>query len=484
MDLHVSLRGSSGLSRQIYEQLREAILEGRLRAGEAIPPTRELAARLGVSRNTVTSAYERLIAEGFLAGRVGAGTFVHDDARRAPAPRRAAAGAALRPRPLWSDIEVPPERGALAPTYDFRVGIPDARLFPADEWRRLVARQLRGSTVRAAAYGDPAGHVRLREAIARHIGVSRSVRASAEDVIVTNGTQQALDLIGRVLVEPGDRVAVEDPGYPLARLSFQAQGARLAFVRVDAEGVDVAALPNDARLLYVTPSHQFPLGMAMSLARRMALLAWAERHRVAVVEDDYDSEFRLDGRPLEPLHNLDHAGRVLYVGSFSKTLLPGLRLGYLVAPPSLRPALRAAKLVADWHSPEPLQLALAQFIDEGLLARHIRRVRREYQARYEKLADALRRRLGSSLVHIPTAAGLHLGALFREEGVRARDVAREARGLGVAVNALSRFAATAPQREGLVLGYGAIPVASIDEGVKHLASALRAVERKRTSRRA
>ncbi|PTL82409.1 PLP-dependent aminotransferase family protein [Vitiosangium sp. GDMCC 1.1324] len=475
MEFHVTLSGSRDLARQIYEQFKQAILEGRLRPGEAIPPTRELAARLGVSRNTVTSSYERLFAEGFVSGRVGAGTFVRQEARSTAPARRAKTETGLRALPIWDSIQLPPERAPRAPAYDFRVGTPDLGLFPYAEWRRLIARQLRSPAGPTAAYGDPAGHSRLRAAIARHIRVSRSIRADAEDVIVTGGTQQALDLIGRILIEPGTCVAVEDPGYPLARLAFESQGARITPVSVDAEGLNVDAIPDAARLVYVTPSHQFPLGMPMTLARRMALLAWAERHQAAVVEDDYDSEFRFGGRPLEPLQSLDRAGHVLYVGSFSKVLLPGLRLGYLVAPASLRPALRTARFLTDWHSPPFLQAALAQFIEEGLLARHIRKARREYQVRHEQLEQALRRHLAAWLEPIPSVAGLHIGALFRDDRIDATEVVRAAQRVGVAVAALSRFSSSPTSRQGLVLGYGAIPVSLIDEGVRRLAASIRAI---------
>ncbi|MGW4801801.1 MocR-like pyridoxine biosynthesis transcription factor PdxR, partial [Nonomuraea sp. NPDC004297] len=396
MDVHISLEGRGDLAAQIYRQLLDAILDGRLRSGERLPPTRELARRLEVSRNTVALAYDRLGADGFLVGRAGAGTFVAAE----PVRGRAAPEGVVRPRTVWAGLDPPP--GPPTARYDFRVGVPDARLFPMETWRRLVARELRAS---AAGYGDPAGHGPLREAIARHVGLSRSVHAGPDDVLITNGAQQALDLVGRVLIEPGAVVAVEEPGYPPARLLFRSLGARVASVPVDGEGIDVTAIPHAASLVYVTPSHQFPLGTPMSLARRAALLAWAERRRAVIVEDDYDSEFRFGARPLEPLQSLDRAGRVIYVGSFSKTLLPMLRLGFLIAPASLAPALRAARRLSDWHGELPTQAALARFIDEGLLARHIRKATREYAARHALIVAAL----GEFLV--PSTAGLHLCAL-------------------------------------------------------------------------
>jgi GntR family transcriptional regulator/MocR family aminotransferase len=348
----------------------------------------------------VAAAYERLTAEGFLVGKVGAGTYVQAETLGKVRTRTAPGGAAVRPRRLWRDL--PPARMPMGPVpYDFRVGMPDPRLFPLQSWRRLVARELRPALVNSAEYVDPSGHAGLREAIARHIGVSRSVRAGVDDVIVTHGAQQAIDLIARVMVDPGGWVAVEEPGYPPVRTLFESLGARVAGVPVDGEGLDVTALPAAARLVYTTPSHQFPLGTTMSLRRRAALLEWADRHDAVVVEDDYDSEFRFADRPLEPLQSIDRFGRVVYVGSFSKTLLPMLRLGFLVAPVSLQPALRAAKQLSDWHSELSMQAALARFVEDGLLARHIRRATREYAGRYELIGAALQGNLARWLVPVP-----------------------------------------------------------------------------------
>jgi GntR family transcriptional regulator/MocR family aminotransferase len=472
MDFHVTLKGRARLSAEVYRQLRAAVLDGRLRPGDSRPPTRELAHRLAVSRNTVTNAYQRMIAEGFLTGRVGSGTFVATGGAMPPQPRRPPGGGALRPRAIWDAI-VPWNRRTLVETdYDFQVGVPDPRLFPWDVWRRLVARQLRPARARAGTYAEPEGLPRLREAIARHVGVSRSVRAAAEDVFVTSGAQQALDLIGRLLIDPGTCVAVEDPGYPPVRQLFQSLGARIAPIPVDADGIDVTALPADARLVYVTPSHQFPLGMPMSLARRVALLSWAERRGAAVIEDDYDSEFRFDGRPLEPLQSLDRSGRVIYIGSFSKVLLPSLRLGFLVAPASLAAGLREAKALADWHGPPETQAALAQLIEEGLLARHIRRVRGTYRERRERLADALRRHLPDQLAPVPASAGLHLSAFFHDRKLDTAALARRALEVGLGLQPLLPYYRSNP-RAGLALGYGAIAASKIDEGVRRLAACLR-----------
>ncbi|WP_326819496.1 MocR-like pyridoxine biosynthesis transcription factor PdxR [Streptosporangium sp. NBC_01756] len=478
MEFHVSLDGRHDLSGQIYRQIRTAILDGRLQPGEPLPPTRELARRLEVSRNTVGVAYDRLTGEGFLASRVGAGTYVDALAGRSRHPGRGVTeegsgrqepspGQALRPRAGWDDVPRPPAPTA-EPAYDFRAGIPDARLFPFESWRRLMSRELRPSAVRTAMYGEPAGHLGLRTAIARHIGVSRAVRTGADDLVITNGAQQAIDLIGRVLLEPGDCVAVEEPGYPPPRQLLRSLGARVVPVPVDAEGLVVEALPDEARMVYVSPSHQFPLGMPMSLSRRIALLSWAERRGAAVVEDDYDSEFRFGGRPLDTLKSLDAGGHVIYVGTFSKTMLPTLRLGFLVAPPPLRQALRAAKYLSDWHASLPAQAALARFVDEGLFVRHIRRMRNEYQDRHRRITDLLTRQDGW-LRPIPSTAGIHLSALLPEaEPLETATLLRRLRAAGVAAYPLSRFYAGRPDRTGLVLGYGAIPPERIEDGLRLL----------------
>jgi GntR family transcriptional regulator/MocR family aminotransferase len=327
-------------------------------------------------------------------------------------------------------------------------------------------------------YGDPAGHEGLRSAIAHHVGMTRGVRVTSDDVIVTNGTQQAVDIIGRVLLEPGGAVAVEEPGYPPPSRALIAQGARVIRVPVDRHGLVVDAIPSGVRLVVVTPSHQFPLGMPMPLERRLALLAWAERHGAAIVEDDYDSQFRFSGRPIEPLQTLDRDGRVIYVGTFSKVMLPTLRLAFVVAPPSIRHAVRAAKYVSDWHTPLPTQAALARFIDEGTLARHVRRTREEYAARHARILEILARDFADRLDVIPSSIGMHLAAHLRPSaglaaaGLDDREVVRRARGLDVGLYAISQFAQDPATRPGLVIGYGAIPRASIEEALGRLDAAM------------
>jgi GntR family transcriptional regulator/MocR family aminotransferase len=473
MELHVSLAGRRDVVGEIHRQLRQAIVDGRLRPGDPLPPSRELARRLRVSRTTVTIAYDRLAGEGYVSARVGAGTFVEgprgrDGARRAADQARDAG--ALRPRAVWASMPVPAAFVGLARApFDFRTGIPDVSLFPHARWRGLLLRESRAEAASGAHYGHPAGHRGLREAIARHVGVSRGVETTADDVTITNGTQQALDVVARVLLSPGDQIAVEDPGYVPPRRLFEVLGLRVHGVPVDRDGLVVDALPRAARAVYVTPSHQYPLGVPMALARRRALLAWAERHDAAIVEDDYDSEFRFHGRPIDPLRTLDGSGRVIYVGSFSKTMLPSLRLGFLVTPPSLRDAVHRAKFVTDWASATLPQAALARFVDEGGYARHLRKMSAVYRERHALVAELLARELGDHLEPMPAAAGLHVAAVARTASVEeVADVARRASELGVQVQTLARCAVTGPGIPGLMLGYGAIATERIPEGMRLL----------------
>jgi GntR family transcriptional regulator/MocR family aminotransferase len=468
MAFHVSLVGRKDLSGEIHRQIRAAILDHRLRPGDPLPPGRELARTLAVSRATVTVAYERLAAEGFVTSRQGSGTFVSElEAPARDERTRRRSNGTLRPRAIWEAMSPPV---TIKPAhFDLRSGCCDASLFPHRSWRRAVTWALRSGETTAGVYEHSAGHRDLRIAIARHIGVSRGIKASADDIIVTNGTQQALDLLARVLLAPGDRIAVEDPSYGPPRQLFAALGIRVVGAPVDRHGLVVDALPGGIRAAYVTPSHQFPLSVTMTLSRRQALLAWAERNNAAIIEDDYDSEFRFGGRPLEPLQTLDAKGRVIYVGSFSKTMLPTLRLGFLVTPPSLRTALHKAKFVCDWHSSTLPQAALARFIDEGGFARHIRRMNAIYGERHQVLTDIIARDFAEFIDLIPSTTGLHLTALARTLSVdQIAEIVGRAADRGVAVQALSWFAVGVTPRAGLMLGYGAIPTAHIEEGMRLL----------------
>ena len=474
MDVHITLGAVGERTDGIYRQLSAAIIEGRLAAGEALPPSRTLAATLGVSRTTVAVAYDRLAAEGFTVTRRGAGTFVAE-ARASGQARRAPHGRSVSARPVWAGRTVPSTERAPA-AFDFGIGIPDPALFPLVAWRRQVVNELQLGSALLNGYAHPPGLPRLRAAIARHVGVSRSVRAGADDVIVTSGAQQAFDLVARVLVAPGDVIAVEEPGYPPVRSLFESLGATVVGVRVDEQGIVVSEIPPRARLVYTTPSHQFPTGVRTSLTRRLELLAWAEAANAVIIEDDYDSEFHYGGGALDPLQSLDRAGRVLYVGTFSKTLVPGLRIGFLVAPASLHQPLAVAKRLSDWHTDTVTQGALARLLDEGIFTAHVRRANRVYAGRRERIIEGVERELSRWLDVVPSVAGLHLFAQLRADvPLRVTAVTDAAAAAGVEIQSIARFAHNEDSeqaRRGFVLGYGAIEEASIDHGLRRLRDVL------------
>ncbi len=468
MDLHVSLNDPRRLAAQIYSQVRDAITAGELRPGDAMPSSRELSRSLNVSRNTVIAAYDRLTAEGLLRSRPGAGVYVAGGGRDAGHRRDATPPIGQpQPRPLWTCMDRLDEFLSPAGEFDFRCGVPSLQHFPFAVWRPLVSRHLRLNAPRAGSGAEPAGSPRLRRAVARHISVSRGVRAEPDSVFITSGTQQAIDLIARVLLAPGDEVAVEDPAYLPPTMLFRSQQLTVTGVPVDAGGIVVDAIPPSARLIYVTPSHQYPLGMSMSLERRHELLRFAERTGAVIIEDDYDSDFRYTGRPLDSLQSLDRSWRVIYTGSFSKTTQPGMRLGFMVPPPSIFDALRRAKLVTDWHTPRPQQEALADFIDTGEFGRHVRRMRRIYQQRHELIGGILQERFSDVLTVIPGMVGIHLSALFIP-GLPFTDdnAVRLAAARGVRMTQpTSHCSVTLEPRSGLMLGYGSVPTARIAEGL-------------------
>lgn len=468
MDLLIDLSGPGDRTSRIYQHLLDGIASGRLPPGEQLPATRAFARELGIARGTVTAAYDRLVAEGYLETRVGAGTFV-SAAVAGARPRTAPAGE-VRPRRVWDNL---PAGVPDAPTldYDLSVAGPDTNLFPFAVWRRLVAATLRPALQAQPVY-DGSGNPRLQAEIARHLGLSRSVVADGQDVLLTSGAQQALDLIGRVVLSPGDIVAVEDPGYTAAVRLYTSHGARIRGVPVDEEGLVVDALPSDARLVYVTPSHQFPTGAVLSLRRRTALLDWAADHRALIIEDDYDSEFRYGARALAPLQSLDRCGRVAYVGSFSKMLMPMLRIGYVVAPRSLQPALRNAKLLSDWQGDTVTQGAMARFLAEGLLAAHVRRATRVYAARRAVLLGELGR-LTDVLDAYPSAAGLHVCTRLRDQRRSDARIAEALAACGVGVERLSARYVEQPAVHGLVLGFRHIDEGRIPEAVRRIGAVLR-----------
>jgi GntR family transcriptional regulator/MocR family aminotransferase len=402
VDVFVSQNDPRPLTAQLYEQLRDAITDGRLKPGDRLAPTRALAADLRVSRSTVTEAYGRLVAEGFIEGRSGRGSIVAavEQAPAHPPLTPSALEPTAQAAAIAGDARTPHSEA----TFDLRPGRVDPALFPSRDWRRAVVHALgRGSP----QYGDPAGTAELRRALARWVARSRGVTATESEVIVTSGSGHGIDLVARVLLNPGDLVAVEEPGYPPVTKLLRSQGLTVAGVPVDRHGVIVDAIPRQARLIYVTPSHQFPLGVVLAQHRRLELLRWAGRNNAAVLEDDYDSEFRHVARPLEPLQRLDRDGRVIYVGTFSKTVSPALRLGFLVAPASLIPAICAVRQAIDWCPPTLIQLALTAFIENGHLDQHLRRSRLVYRERHRQLYRALEI-LPIGYRRFASPAGLHL----------------------------------------------------------------------------
>ncbi|WP_420994155.1 PLP-dependent aminotransferase family protein [Cupriavidus sp. 30B13] len=474
MDVHLNIHGRQGLAGQLYRQLRAGIVDGRLAPGERLPSTRDLATRLGVSRKTTLDVFERLIAEGYLRSRAGDGTFVaHEMTRLAPPPSPAIPGPGAGS--IWEALpdalpHTPPDA---APAFDFVGGVTDKSLFPFDKWRSCVGHALRVQARGRGTYRDPAGEQELRLAVSRYLAFSRAVVSNWQDVLVTHGAQQAIDLVARVVLRPGDVVAVEDPGYPPARIAFSALGARLAYVPVDAEGLVVDALPDNARIVYVTPSHQFPLGMAMSLERRVALLEWAQRRGALVVEDDYDGEFRFMGRPMESLKSLDNGGVVAYVGTFSKTIFPELRIGYVIPPAPLAAAMRRAKQVGDWHSCAMTQTALAKFMLDGYFAKHLRRMHKEYAARREALLAHLNGPLAPWLAARTPAAGIHLVAHLKTAQDERTLIGRAA-AASVGLYGISGMYGGRTPTPGLLFGYGGIGVADIHAGMEKLAGVLAA----------
>ena len=435
------------LHRQLYDAIRAAIVSGRLPAGARLPSSRALASETGVSRVTVGVAFDQLRAEGYVESRTGSGTFVREGLPDAALhARRRRLESRLRTKPVaTAPLPGPPLPSALVQTHSlpvhqttpiaFLAGVPALDLFPAMLWSKLSARRWRTAAdggARLLNYGNAMGYHPLRQAIASYVGLARGVRCEADQVIVTAGAQQALDLAARVLLKPGEPAWLEDPGYFGARAAFEAANATIVPVPVDSEGLDVAAgeaLDATARLAYVSPSHQFPLGVTLSMRRRLALLDWAARARAWVIEDDYDGEFRYAGRPLASLQGLDADrsavgeqssvdGRVLYVGTFSKTLCPALRLGYLIVPPLLVETFAAAKSAAVGHTASVEQAILTDFIEEGHYARHVRRMRLVYAERQKAMVAAAAAHLAHWVDVRPSPAGMHLVGWLRSEITR------------------------------------------------------------------
>lgn len=471
------------MHRQLYQQLRGAILSRSLPGGSRLPSSRTLAGGLGVSRTTVLAAFDQLLAEGYLDSAVGSGTFVTEAVRGDPDGAPALPRGGIDGHASKAILSRQGERLAQSAIGGFRQdssprpfqpGAPAIDRFPVAVWGRLLARRWESLPGALLTYHETAGYRPLREAIAGYLRDARMMRCDADQIVIVAGSQQALYLIAHLLTDPGDVVWMEDPGYRGARVAFLSAGATVTPVPVDAEGFalhSVAATTPAARLVYVTPSHQFPLGTTMSLRRRLALLEWAARHSAWIIEDDYSSEYRYAGKPLAAMQGLDRAGRVIYLGTFSKVLFPAIRLGYLVAPPALIDTFRATRALLDRGSPTLDQAVLADFIAGGHFGRHIRRMRTLYADRQAAMLDACARDLRGLLEVSPSDAGMHVVGWLPE---RCDDqmVSEEAAAQGIHVPPLSGYSIRPPQRGALVLGYTCAPPRSLRAAARRLAGVI------------
>ena len=476
-------KGSRRSAESVYAQLRAAILDGRLVPESKLPGERQSAVFFGVSRNTVARVYARLAIEGLVRSRQGSGTYVAPKQSRplrerflpkqTPDPRLNS----LWSRPelartlnFWHDSQRAKTPSASA-SLDFRPALVDLRLFPFEIFRRVSAKQLRRMELKPPAFKSPQGnqgHFPLRAAIATHIGISRAVVCEPDDVLVTAGAQQAFDILARVLVTPGvTTVAIEDPGYPPMRAAFLAAGARLVPVTVDAQGLLVDALPVTVDVICVCPSHQFPLGVSMSAQRREALLKFARKHGAVIIEDDYDGEFRYDGAPLQALRSAATADVVFYVGTFSKCMFPALRLGFIVAPQWAMPTLIVAKNCLDWHCPTLTQMAVARYIADGYLARHVRKLRDVYRKRRDLIDEILRSDFSGELSPMQSHYGMHVAACSNLSRHLER-VTGKLLESNVHLHSFERYFFGAPTSQGLVFGYGAVDLKDIEQGLKAL----------------
>src|SRR5580698_8955806 len=482
----VDSRAKSPMHRQLYEWFRRAIVTGQMRPGQRVLSTRSLAAELKISRIPVLNAYEQLLAEGYFETFVGAGTCVAGSIPDDMARPTLGKGQKTFPKETTRKVGLRRiSRRAVALTHlptqswlnivgAFRVSLPALDHFPLGVWSKLVARHSRKPAQGIMGYGDAMGYLPLREAIGEYLGAARAVRCDASQIMVTTGSQQGLQLTAQVLVDPKDRVGIEEPGYPSARQAFLAAGAQLIPVPVDHEGMNVSEFirrGRKARAVYITPSHQYPLGMTMSAARRMLLLNWAVRSGAWIIEDDYDSEYRFGSRPIASLQGLDTDARVIYVGTFSKVMFPALRLGYMVIPKDLVPAFSAARDAADIFSSTLYQAVMTEFIREGHFARHIRRTRALYAQRRAALVEAIRKHLGEQLEVVGAEAGMHLVALL-PRGASDVAIAKKAAQLGIAAQPLSSCCSKPPSRGGLILGYGGADARQLEDGVRKLTSCI------------
>jgi GntR family transcriptional regulator/MocR family aminotransferase len=472
-------RTQTPLQRQVYASIRQAILDGRLPPGTRLPASRTLAGDLGISRTTVVLAYESLLAEGYITGRGSAGSFVASLRPDEPRTRQARAARSAhdpsldartqRAQSLAAAASGMPNVRALA--VPFRTGEPALDLFPTRLWARIYGRRARRSTGALLGYGTDAGNRLLRAAIASYVSAARGVRASADQVVLVRGTQQGVHLAARVLLAAGDAAWVEDPGYGAARTLLATTGAVIAPIPVDSEGIIVAEgvrrAPR-ARVAHVSPSHQFPLGYTMSLARRLALLEWAGSAGAWVLEDDYDSEFRYVGAPIPSLQGLDTQDRVIYLGTFSKTMFPALRLGYLIVPGALVDLFRATQVLVDRIAPSLEHATLAEFIEEGHFTRHVRRMRAVYEERQDALVRGIRRELDGVADATPAETGMHLVAWLRDRRLDAARISQQARDVGIEAAPLSIYAVKAAVPPALLLGFAPVKPADMPPALRTL----------------
>ncbi|HYW20811.1 MAG TPA: PLP-dependent aminotransferase family protein [Nodularia sp. (in: cyanobacteria)] len=483
MDLAIALNSNSSLPlhQQLYQELRQAILNGRLSPGVRIPSTRSLAKFLGISRTTVTQSYEQLLSEGYLTTILGSGTFVcaqlpddllHSTPIESSQTIRRSPVKLNRYGQVLSQTEDFPRIAAPNTEINFRYGQPAIDQFPLKLWRRLISRYFYTNLSWLDYSIEPLGYKPLREAISSYLSRSRAVKCDTDQILIVNGTQQALDLIMRLLIEPGDMIALEDPGYMSARLIFQTQGAELLPIPVDDSGLIVKELVNytskPIRLVYVTPSHQFPTGAILSLPRRLELLAWAQQTGGLIIEDDYDSEYRYGDRPIPALQGLDRSDSVLYIGTFSKVLFPGLRIGYLVLPKNLVAIFARAKWLSDRHLPILEQQALADLITEGHLERHIRKMRSLYERRCQVLVKALNVHLGEKVTILGEKAGIHLMVKI-DSDLSDEEIIHRAAQMGVGImSANSQY--LKPDHTGeFIFGYGELTEQQLAEGIRRFA---------------
>jgi GntR family transcriptional regulator/MocR family aminotransferase len=473
---------SIALYRQLYDQLRDAILSGRLAPGTRLPSTRELANELDLARNTVLNAFEQLYAESYLERHVGDGTYVShqlpDDLVRAKnfrtrqvAKTNGNSKSSVSTSVTFMPCTVADYSGAPRP---FRTGTPALDSFPYKLWGRLLTRRWSNSAHEILPYSESAGYLPLRRAIASYLSTTRGVRCVPEQLIITSGSQHALEIVARTLLKRGDKAWIEDPGFLGARASFTAAGASLIPVPVDSEGLNIAAGSercSDPHLIYVTPSHQYPLGMTLTLRRRLELLKLASSSGAWIIEDDYDSEFRYVGRPLAALQGLDTDQRVIYLGTFSKVLFPSIRIGYIISPPELFDALLSARCLAGHQSPTLEQAVLSDFIGEGHFARHLRRMRVLYAERQQALVSAAKKELTGLLEIRPSEAGMHLLGWLPPQ-IDDHPAHRAASAAGVEVTPLSAYCIEPQERGALRLGYTGYKPREIWRATRRLAQAL------------